>query len=94
MFFQNKLIFYTLAILTLILRDDLNRIIKIRETPQRIVSLGPSITEILFDLGVGNKVVGVTTFCDYPPCVLKFPKIGGFVNPNIEKIISIVHCGC
>jgi len=89
MCFQSKLIVYFLVFLSFIIKDDLGRVVKIDNIPQRIVSLGPSITEILFDLGVGNKVVGVTNFCDYPKYVLKLPKIGGFVNPNIEKIVSL-----
>jgi len=55
----------------------------------RIVSLAPNLTEILFELGVGEQVVGVTTYCVYPPEALKKEKIGDFVNPNIEKIVSL-----
>jgi iron complex transport system substrate-binding protein len=57
-------------------------------TPERIVSLAPSITEILFDLGLGKRVVGVTTFCDYPPQAADKPKIGGFANPSLEAVVS------
>jgi iron complex transport system substrate-binding protein len=53
---------------------------------QRIVSLVPSITETLFALGVGDRVVGVTKFCSYPPEATKLPKIGGQVDPNAEAI--------
>jgi iron complex transport system substrate-binding protein len=55
----------------------------------RLVSLAPNLTEILFELGVGEQVVGVTTYCVYPPEALKKEKIGDFVNPNIEKIVSL-----
>jgi cobalamin transport system substrate-binding protein len=55
----------------------------------RIVSLAPNLTEILFELGVGEQVVGVTTYCVYPPEALKKEKVGDFVNPNIEKIVSL-----
>ena len=57
--------------------------------PGRIVSLAPSITEILYDLGLGDQIVAVTTFCDYPPQALKKPKIGGYSNPSIETIIAM-----
>jgi iron complex transport system substrate-binding protein len=56
--------------------------------PGRIVSLAPSITEILYDLGLEDRVVAVTTFCDYPPQVIHKPKIGGFANPSIEAIVA------
>jgi len=56
--------------------------------PERIVSLAPSITEILYDLGLEDRVVAVTTFCDYPPQVIHKPKVGGFANPSIEAIIA------
>lgn len=56
---------------------------------KRIVSLLPSNTEILFALGVGKQVVGVTTFCDYPVEARQKEKVGGFFHPQIEKIISL-----
>ena len=55
----------------------------------RIVSLAPSITETLFALGLGEKVVGVTQFCDYPPEAIKIPKIGGYYDPNYEAIVVL-----
>lgn len=58
-------------------------------TPQRIVSLAPSITETLFALGVGDKVVGVTAYCKYPHEVAKIEKIGGYSDANLEKIVSL-----
>ena len=57
--------------------------------PQRIISMSPAITEILFAIGAGDKVVGVTDFCVYPPEAAKLPKLGGILNPNIEAMISI-----
>lgn len=57
--------------------------------PQRIVSLAPSLTETLFALGVGDRVVGVTDFCDYPPEALAKPRVGGMINPNLERILSL-----
>jgi iron complex transport system substrate-binding protein len=57
-------------------------------TPQRIVSLAPSVTETLFALGFGDRLVGVTTSCDYPAEALKIPKIGGFMSPSLETIAA------
>jgi iron complex transport system substrate-binding protein len=59
------------------------------ESPQRIVSLAPSTTEILFAAGLGDRVVGVTTFCDYPEEAKSKPKIGGMSNPSLEAVISL-----
>jgi iron complex transport system substrate-binding protein len=56
--------------------------------PERIVSLAPNVTEILYDLGLGDRIVAVTTFCDYPPEANEKPKIGGFSNPSIEAIVA------
>jgi iron complex transport system substrate-binding protein len=57
--------------------------------PQRIVSTTPSITEILYALGLGDRVAGVTRFCRYPPEAQLKPKIGDYVNPNIEAIAAL-----
>ena len=57
--------------------------------PQRIVSLAPSLTETLFALGVGDRVVGVTRYCVYPPEVRDLPVIGGHLDPNFEAIVSL-----
>ncbi len=73
----------------LTITDFEGRKVTIKSEPQRIVSLAPSITETLFYIGAGNKVVGVTTFDDYPPQVKNITKIGGFSNPNIEVIASL-----
>lgn len=55
----------------------------------RLISLAPNLTELLFELGVGNQLVGVTRYCTYPPEAQKKEKIGDFVNPNIEKIVDL-----
>ncbi len=55
----------------------------------RIVSMAPSITETLFALGLGDRVVGVTRFCTYPPEVSNVRKIGGFQDPNFEAIVAL-----
>jgi iron complex transport system substrate-binding protein len=57
--------------------------------PRRIVSTTPSITEILYALGLGDRVAGVTRFCRYPPEAQSKPKIGDFINPNLEAIAAL-----
>jgi iron complex transport system substrate-binding protein len=71
------------------LTDDLGDRFISESPPQRIVSLAPNITEILFSLGLEKNTVGVTRFCDYPSQALKKEKIGGMVDPNLEKILSL-----
>ncbi|MCX5719860.1 MAG: helical backbone metal receptor [Nitrospirae bacterium] len=58
------------------------------DIPNRIISLSPNTTEILFAMGLGDKIVGVTNFCDYPEEVKKKPKIGGMSNPSLEAVVS------
>ena len=60
-----------------------------QSNPQRIVSTAPSITETLFALGVGNRVVGVSQFCTYPAEVQKLPKVGSYVKPDVEAIARL-----
>lgn len=57
--------------------------------PARIVSTAPSLTETLFALGLGDRVVGVTEFCRYPPEAAAKPKIGTFIEPNFERILAL-----
>jgi iron complex transport system substrate-binding protein len=61
--------------------DDLGRLVTINGTPERIISLAPSNTEILFALGLGDRVVGVTMYCDYPA--------EDYYGPDMEKIIAL-----
>jgi iron complex transport system substrate-binding protein len=61
----------------------------LRAAPARIVSLAPNMTEILFALGAGPRVVGVTRFCDYPAEAKALPKIGGFLDPSLEAVAAL-----
>lgn len=69
--------------------DQLGTVVKLERTPERIISLAPSNTETLFALGLGEKVVGVTEFCDYPEAAKAIDKIGGFNTVDIEKIVAL-----
>ena len=68
--------------------DDLGRQVTIDKEPQRIISLGPANTETLFALGLGDKVAGVSEYCDYPAEAREKPKMGGFSTPNAELIVA------
>jgi len=69
--------------------DQLGRVVTLETIPQRIISLAPSNTEILFALGLADRVVAVTDFCNYPPEAGEKPSIGGFSTPSIEDIIAL-----
>jgi iron complex transport system substrate-binding protein len=69
--------------------DDTGYALSLAAPPRRIVSLSPNITEILFDLGLGERVAAVTRYCDYPEEALKKPKIGGILDPDIERIKAL-----
>jgi iron complex transport system substrate-binding protein len=58
-------------------------------TPKRVISFAPSITETFFALGLGDRVVGVTRYCSYPPQVRNLPRVGGYTDPNFEMILSL-----
>lgn len=71
--------------------DQMGREVKLKSAPERIVSLVPSITEYLFALGLGDKVVGITKFCIYPKAWYQSKtKIGGTKNPSVQKI-EVLH---
>ncbi len=70
-------------------RDALGRAVTLKGTPMRIVTLAPNLTEILYFLGLGDRVVGVTRFSDYPPAAVNKPKVGSYAHLNIEKILTL-----
>ena len=69
--------------------DELGRSIQVPAQAQRIVSLAPSVTEILFALGAGDRVVGVTSYCDYPPEAREKPHVGDTLKPSFEKMVAL-----
>ena len=70
-------------------RSSLNEPKTATEIPQRVIATTPSIAEILFDLGLGDHVVGVCRFCKYPPQVENIPKIGGLLDRDDEAILRL-----
>ena len=97
MHLKYKTIFLFLAIITFpatsafaeMFEDFLERKIILNAPPSRIVSLAPSLTEILYFLDLGDRVVGVTKHSTYPPEALQKPRVGSYVDLNVEKIISL-----
>jgi len=69
--------------------DGLGRAVSITPNPQRIISLAPNVTEILFALGLESRVVGVTSYCDFPEAAKAKVKVGDTLRPNLEKIVSL-----
>jgi iron complex transport system substrate-binding protein len=69
--------------------DDKGRAVAINKTPERIVSLSPTNTELLFALGLGDRVVGDTDYCNYPPEALNRTKVGGITNVNVEQVAAL-----
>lgn len=69
--------------------DETGRPVRVPGDVRRIVSLAPSMTETIYALGAQERLVGVTTYCDYPPDASAKPKIGGATNPNLEQIVAL-----
>lgn len=74
---------------TIVIIDQSGREVMLSGSPQRIISLSPSNTEVLFALGLGDRLFGVTEYCNYPPEAQEKALIGGFATPSIEKIIEL-----
>jgi len=69
--------------------DQLGRHVTVPDTPLRVVSLAPSITEMVFALDRGHRLQGVTTYSDFPPEAVKLPKVGSYVHLDLEKIVAL-----
>ncbi|MBN1374978.1 MAG: cobalamin-binding protein [Dehalococcoidia bacterium] len=69
--------------------DDLGRKVTINKLPERIVSLAPSNTEILFALSLDDKIIGVTDYCDYPEAAKTKTRVAGYSTPDLERLVSL-----
>lgn len=69
--------------------DDVGRSVVFDKNPEKIVSLAPNLTEIIFSIGAGNKLKGVTTYCNYPDEALKIQKVADLVSVNYEALAGI-----
>ncbi len=74
---------------TRLVRDDLGRAVTVPVKITRAVSLAPSLTEMIFAVGAGDRLVGVTTYCNYPEQAKAIQKVGDTMTPNIESIIAL-----
>ncbi len=72
-----------------VVKDDLGREVRLPEKVTRAVSLAPSITEMVFAAGAGDRLVGVTSYCDFPAAAKNIQKVGDTQSPNIEAIIAV-----
>ena len=73
----------------LALKDDRGVTVRLAAPPRRVVSLAPSLTEIVFLIGRGRSLVGVTRFCNVPAAASRLPKIGGVSDPDVERIVAL-----
>lgn len=69
--------------------DDVGRLVEVKSPPERIISLAPSNTEILFALGLADRVVGVDDYSDFPPEAKGKERVGSFAKTSIEKVVSL-----
>jgi len=97
---QNKLILYLIllcliqtasasGVLAKTIKDQAGRMVNVPDNPVRVVSLAPSITEIVFSLKQEKRLAGVTQFSDFPEQAQKMPKVGSYVHLDLEKIVSL-----
>lgn len=68
--------------------DDIGTTVTIQGVPARVVCLSPGATEIIFAIGAGKRIVGVTTLCDYPKAANRIPEVGEFFSPSLEAILA------
>lgn len=69
--------------------DETGRTVRVPQPVLRIVSLAPSLTETVYALGVQDRLVGDTDYCDYPPDAQKKTKVGGAINPSLEQVVAL-----
>ena len=77
------------AVFARMVTDQTGRQVNVPDHPHRLVSIAPSVTETLFELGLGNLLVGDTDYCDNPPQAKTLPHVGGVLNPNLERIVAL-----
>ncbi len=71
------------------LTDDAGRTVTLPARVDRVITLAPNLTEIVFAIGAGDRVVGDTTYCDYPPEAKNVAKVGDTLHPSLERIIAL-----
>ena len=73
----------------IVVTDQLGRIVTVKKTPKRLVSLAPSITEIVYALGCEDRLMAATTYSDHPPAAKKLPRVGSYIRLDLEKIVAM-----
>jgi len=69
--------------------DQTGEKMNIPDSPQRVLALAPSLTEMIFSLGAGSKLVGATQFSNFPPAAKKLPRVGSYVQLDVERIVAL-----
>ena len=69
--------------------DDLGNVLDLKESPKRVITLAPNLTEMIYYLGVEKYLVGNTLYCNYPPAAQKIEKVGDMLSINFEKILTL-----
>jgi iron complex transport system substrate-binding protein len=77
------------AALAAVVADDSGRQVEVPDDPQRIITLTPSLTEVVYALGLGERMVGSVSYSYYPPPAAKLPRVGAYMRPNLEKIVAL-----
>lgn len=73
----------------LVVEDDLGRPVRLAQPAQRIVSLAPHLTELLYSVGAGERLIGTVTYSDYPAAATKIPRVGGYNALDLERILAL-----
>lgn len=71
------------------IKDDLHKTIKIEKVPNRVITLAPNLTELIFELNLGNKIVGNTSYCNYPDSAKQIENVADLLTVNLEKITAL-----
>jgi iron complex transport system substrate-binding protein len=87
--FPVSLLFFHLGLSHAAMVDQLGRQVAVPSHPQRVVALAPSITETIFALDRGARLVGVTRYSDYPPAARSLPQVGSYIHLDLERIVSL-----
>jgi len=83
------LILAPIAINARMVTDQTGRKVNVPQHPLRVISIAPSVTETLYEMGLGDRLVGYTDYCDYPAQAKTLPHVGGMLNPNLEMIVAL-----
>lgn len=77
------------GVAAVVVRDDAGRTVSLERPARRIVSLAPHVTELLYEVGAGDRVVGATAYSDYPAAARDIPRVGGLAGLDVERIVAL-----